>query len=116
MHELAVTENILNVVLKHALSHNAEKILSISLTIGELSDLVSDCIQFYFDYISKDTIAEGAVIHVERSPVTFQCKDCEETFHVSLRDMERFTCPHCGSQKIVLISGREFFVKHIEVI
>ncbi|MBM4271810.1 MAG: hydrogenase maturation nickel metallochaperone HypA [Deltaproteobacteria bacterium] len=116
MHELAVTESILNIVLKHAQANKAEKILSISLKIGELSDLVGDCIQFYFDYLSKNTIAEGAAIEIERSPVIFQCRTCSDTFQVSLKDSKDIVCPECGGIEVTFVSGREFYIKHIEVV
>jgi hydrogenase nickel incorporation protein HypA/HybF len=115
MHELAVTESILKIVLKHAQTNGAEKVLTISLKIGELSELVGDCIQHYFDYLSKDTIAEGAKLDIERSPIIFQCNDCKNTFPVSLRDTKDFACPACGSIKFALISGREFYIKDITI-
>ena len=71
MHELSVTESILNIVLKHAQENGAEKVLTIGLKIGELSELVGECIQHYFDYLSKGTIAEGAVLEIERAPIIF---------------------------------------------
>ena len=116
MHELSVTESILNIVLKHALANQVEKVVSISLKIGELTDLAGDCIQHYFDYLSKDTIAEGAVLNIERSPVVFQCNDCKTTFQVSLRDSGKIDCSHCGGANVALVSGREFYIQHIEVI
>lgn len=115
MHELSVTESILTIVLKHAQTNRAEKVLAINLKIGELSELVGECIQHYFDYLSKGTIAEGAVIDVERSPIIFQCNDCEHSFEVSLRDTRDFTCPRCGGVKVSLISGREFYIKDITI-
>lgn len=115
MHELSVTESILNVVLKHAKTNGAEKVLTISLKIGELSELVGDCIQHYFDYLSKGTIAEGAAIEVERAPIVFQCKDCNNTFEVSFRDTKDFACPACSGMKVTLISGREFYIKDITI-
>ena len=60
MHELPVTESILNIVLTHAKRNRARKVISIHLKIGELSDLENEWVQRYFDYLSKDTIAEGA--------------------------------------------------------
>ncbi|MEN6320530.1 MAG: hydrogenase maturation nickel metallochaperone HypA [Syntrophaceae bacterium] len=115
MHELSVTESILNIVLKHAQTNGAEKILAINLRIGELSELVGDCIQHYFDYMSKGTIAEGAKIEVERSPIIFQCRNCQKTFEVSLRDTKDFTCVNCGGSNVSLLSGREFYIKDITI-
>jgi len=115
MHELSVTESILSIVLKHAQTHKAEKVLAINLRIGELSELVGDCIQHYFDYLSKGTIAEGAIIDVEKSPITFQCKECAHTFEVSFKDSKDFSCPRCRGIKCSLISGREFYIKDITI-
>ncbi len=116
MHELPVTENILKVVIRHAGANQAQKVVAVSLRIGELSDLIDEWLQRYFDYLSKGTVAEGAVLRIERSPVIFRCEDCGETFPVKVREVRDVVCPQCGGGKAVFISGREFFIKHIEVI
>ena len=115
MHELSVTESILNIVLKHARTNGAAKVLTIGLRIGELSELVGECIQHYFDYLSKGTIAEGAVLEIERSPVVFECTECKCAFQVSLSETKDFTCPTCHGAKITLVSGREFYIKDITI-
>jgi len=116
MHELSVTESILNIVVKHALANNAEKVLVVHLKIGELTDLVDEYIQHYFDYLSKDTIAEGAKLNIERSPVIFECRDCKNRFPVSLKDSRKIACTNCESVNVALVSGREYFINNIEVI
>jgi hydrogenase nickel incorporation protein HypA/HybF len=115
MHELSVTESILNIVLKHAQTNGADKVLTIGLKIGELSELVGECIQHYFDYLSKGTIAEGAVLDIERAPIIFECTECNNTFQVSLSHTKDFTCPSCHGAKITLVSGREFYIKDITI-
>jgi hydrogenase nickel incorporation protein HypA/HybF len=116
MHELSVTESILSIVIKHAEKHHVEKVVTIHLKIGELTDLVDEYIQHYFDYLSKGTIAEGAVLNMERSPILFQCADCNTAFPVSLKESGKIVCSHCNSTRVTLVSGREFFIKHIEVV
>lgn len=115
MHELSVTESILNIVLKHAQTNGAEKVLTIGLKIGEMSELVGECIQHYFDYLSKGTIAEGAVLEIERAPIIFECTECKNTFQVSLSHTKDFTCPACHGAKVTLVSGREFYIKDITI-
>ena len=39
MHELQVTEQILNIALKHVEGHDVNRIVNIHLRIGELTDL-----------------------------------------------------------------------------
>ena len=46
MHELAVTQSILEIALRHAERASARRILSINLVIGELTGFVDDSIQF----------------------------------------------------------------------
>jgi hydrogenase nickel incorporation protein HypA/HybF len=52
MHELAVTEHILDIALKHAQNANALSVDEIYLVIGQLSSIVDDSIQFYWDIFS----------------------------------------------------------------
>ncbi len=85
MHELSIVQNVVNIVLDHAERNGAQKVLSVSLRVGELRDVVDDLIQRFFDYLSKDTIAEEARLKIERLPVIFRCK-CGETFSVHITE------------------------------
>ena len=55
MHELPVTESVLEIALRHAKGAGAERITNIYLVIGQLSSIVDDSIQFYWDIVSKDS-------------------------------------------------------------
>ena len=66
MHELPVTQGMLSIAVEHAERAGAEKITAINITVGEMSGIVDDSIQFYFDFVSKDTPAEGALLNFER--------------------------------------------------
>ncbi len=115
MHELAVTESILKVALRHANEAKAEKIIRIHLRIGCLSDVSDEWLQRYFDFLSKDSIAEKAELSIEHVPAVFCCGDCGESFPFNLREMSNIQCPQCKGSKVTLISGREYFIKDIEV-
>jgi hydrogenase nickel incorporation protein HypA/HybF len=112
MHELGITENILNITLDKANEGQATKILKINLVIGELSGFVADCIQFYFDTLSKDTIAQGAALHFETVPVEMRCRNCSTVF----RPQDTlWSCPKCGSQSVEISKGRELYIESVEV-
>jgi hydrogenase nickel incorporation protein HypA/HybF len=115
MHELPITENILKIVLRHAEEARAGKVVSVSLRIGELSDIIEEWLQRYFDYLSKGTLAEGAALRIERVPVIFRCEGCGESFPVKVREVHDIVCPSCSGGKATFVSGREFFIKNIEV-
>ena len=116
MHELQVTERILDVVLKHASGHDVSRIVVIHLRIGELSDLEDEWLQRYFDYLSRDTLAENAELAIEKVPIVVRCDSCAGSFELKKDQLREAVCPDCGESGFRLVSGREYFVKNIEVI
>ena len=115
MHELPVTDEILKIVLKHAQRNNVQRVVSINLQIGKLSDLEDEWIQRYFDHLSKGTLAEGAKLKIERMPIKMQCNSCSQTYEVEIAGLENLVCPHCGAEGASLLSGREYYIKDMEV-
>lgn len=112
MHELGVTEQVLKVAVEQALEAGASRITCIRLVVGDLSSIVDDSVQFYFDFLSKGTMAEGAALHFERIAPRLRCRECGSEF--SMRDMD-WTCPSCGALGGEVVAGREFYLDAIEV-
>lgn len=110
MHELSVTENILAICEKHAKENKASKVTDIYLTIGQLSSIVDDSVQFYWDIISQDTLCVGARLHFQRLPAKLKCKQCGYEFTLN---GELTLCPQCESMRIDVLSGEEFYVDSI---
>jgi hydrogenase nickel incorporation protein HypA/HybF len=114
MHELPVIQSILDIVLNHARMNHVKKVHRIALSVGELSDLQNEWLQRYFDYISKDTVAEGARLVIERMPVVLKCANCAKETPVKPAGMRDLVCPECGKKEFTLIAGREYFIKSME--
>ena len=112
MHELGVTQSILDTVLQQAKEYNVKRISAINLKVGVWTSIVPDCVQFYFEMLSEDTIAEGAELKVEEIPLTGRCEDCGEIFEI---EEFLFVCPHCSGKKVNIEAGRELFIDSIEV-
>jgi len=113
MHELAVTQSILDIALRHAERAKAQRILAINLVIGELTGFVDDSIQFYFDFLSRDTLAQGARLVFERIPPRARCHTCRTEYIPP--DSRLWTCPECDALGGEVIAGREFSVASIEI-
>lgn len=109
MHELSVTQSILDIALKNA---GSRKIQQINLVIGQFSSIVDDSVQFYWDVISKETVAEGARLRFERIPGEMTCQKCGHVFRPT---GETFDCPSCWSPFVKITKGEEFQVESIDV-
>ena len=112
MHEFSITESILSIALEQAQAAGANKVIKVNLCVGELTGIVDDCVQFYFDLLSKDTIAAEAKLFFERIPTRARCRNCDTTF--TTEDFN-WSCPDCLKQNVEIISGRECSVTSIEV-
>jgi len=113
VHELAITQNILDIVLNEAKTAQADKITRINLVIGELSGIVSDSVLFYFDFLKKGNAAEEATIDFRLVPVELRCRDCLTNFNP--KEDASWACPNCQGTNFDLISGRDCYVESIEV-
>ncbi len=112
MHELAVTESVLDIACKHAQKAQATKVTDIYLVIGRLSSIVDDSIEFYWNIISKDTICEEAQLHFNRVPAKLVCQECA---HEYILEGDLTACQNCQSVNIRVLSGDEFHLESIEI-
>ncbi len=112
MHELPITESILEIALRHAQAADAKCIRNIYLVIGQLSTVVDESVQFYWGLVAEGTIAEDAQLQFRRIPAEMECQACQHRYPPSEDEMG---CPSCGSETVRVVAGDEFFVEAIDV-
>ena len=112
MHELAITQALLDLVLNKVEELGAKRILKINLVIGDLTGIVEECVDFYFETLSKNTKAEGAELSFRRIPARARCRDCGTEFNPE--DLY-WTCPSCGGWKVEITAGKECYIESKEV-
>ena len=112
MHELAVTKGLLKICLEEGEKHKIEKINKINIKVGELTDLVPDCISYYFNIVARGTIAENTEINVEKIQVEIECNECS---YEGKLEKNSYVCPICNGNKYEIIKGREFYLDTMEV-
>jgi hydrogenase nickel incorporation protein HypA/HybF len=112
VHELAITESILDIALAHAREAKATRISRINLVIGEMTGVAEPCVRFYLGFLTRGTAAEQAEINVRRVPATVRCRACGEHFEVV---ESKWDCPRCEGTNTEIIGGRELLVESIEV-
>ena len=114
MHELAVTQSILETVLEQAGRHGASRVVRVRLVKGELTDYVDETLQWLFETLAADTPAAGAEVVVQHRPIRFVCHACGNAYDVS-REQFVVACPRCGATDVEMTGGREFLLESIEI-
>ena len=112
MHELTITEHILQIALAHLPPQEDVYISDVHLVIGDLSSIVDDSVQFYWDILAENTAASNATLHFQRLPAQLTCQTCSHTYRPPPED---WACPACGGLRVRVVTGEEFYVEAIEV-
>jgi hydrogenase nickel incorporation protein HypA/HybF len=112
MHELSVTESILDITLRYAKEASATRVTDLYIVAGQLSSIVDDSVQFYWEIIAKDTLAENAKLHFRRIPTELLCLDCTHRYKPT---PDELACPQCGSFHVKVVAGEEFLLEAINV-
>lgn len=110
MHELSIAHSILSIAERNIPPGTEGYASAVSLTIGELSGIEIDSLQFAFDALKDKTVLAKAILELEIITGEAECSDCKTNFH-----MPSFgtPCPDCGSYLAHIIKGKEMKVKSI---
>ncbi len=111
MHELTVVSNIFKIILQTAKNNNLSKISKINIKVGRQRHLAPDLMEFAFNSVSKNTIAAGASLAIERVDIRMRCSSCGLDFVVG---DNTYLCISCGSPKLETISGKDLLIESIE--
>ena len=113
MHEMGIAEGILSSSLEAAEGAGALSITGVYVTIGELTEVSEDALQFAWEAICPGTLAEGSVLDVTMVPATSGCADCgHEWMHDRYSGAQ---CPSCGGWVVMLRQGRERKIDSIDI-
>src|ERR1700732_3748820 len=74
VHELSLSGAVLNTVVKHA---GDRRVSLVSLRVGRLRQVVPDTLEFYFEFVARDTVCEGARLELQIVEGRPRCAACE---------------------------------------
>jgi len=109
MHELAITQAMLDIVLRHA---RGARVRKVSVTVGEWTGYVGDSIDLFWRELARGTPAEDAQLEFRLEPATLRCRSCSAVFPV---DGSMLACPRCGALGGEPAGGRDCTVESIEI-
>lgn len=112
MHEMSIVAGVLDAVVPSAQEAGAQRVLAISLRIGDMTEVVDEALEFAFEALTEGTLCEGAKLNVTKVHPRSVCFECGNEF-----DHDRFhrSCPSCNSYETQLLCGRELEIESIEV-
>lgn len=111
MHEFGVTQAALEAAIKNAEEAGAVQIAVVHLAIGTVSSIEPESIRLYWNEISKDTLAEGAVLKFRRVPTETACIDCGERYMPGSEN----ACPSCASENVRVLDDEFLALEAIDV-
>lgn len=114
MHELAITESILAQAISEACRHKASSITRIRLQIGELTGIVPECVQFYFEQLRVGTVAAEAELFIQTMPVRLRCPKCGRTSLPGTGAAATLLDCECQAG-VEILSGQELLIEDIEI-
>jgi len=112
MHEQSIVESLLALAIENAEKAKASKILRIYVVVGDLSGIVDESMNFYFNFLSRGTIAAQASLFFMHIPALLRCRNCDTVF---VPENLNFHCPSCKEQQTEIIGGRELYIDSMEV-
>lgn len=112
MHEMSIAESIIDIVSETLNGQQQQKLLSVTVRIGELTAVVPESLQFCFEMSLENTPFEGAQLIIEEVPLRGECKKCSAEFKI---ENYNFICPVCRSVDVKVTGGQELNVSELEV-
>ncbi|MEU5850771.1 hydrogenase maturation nickel metallochaperone HypA [Saccharopolyspora shandongensis] len=108
MHELAITQSIVDAVLEAVDEPVIERV---HLEIGRLSGVVPDSIRFCFELVADGTRLSTASLDIVEPAGRGECRSCGREIEM---DELLARCP-CGGVDIAVLAGQELRIKAVEV-
>ena len=113
MHEMALSQSLVDLIAEHARTASASRVTRVVLEIGVLSHVDPAAMSFCFDSAARGTIAENAVLEIRKPNGQAYCFTCEKTVQIAARGE---ACPDCDGYQLLVNGGEEMKLKELEVV
>ncbi len=112
MHELALAQNIIELLEELAINHQFSQVKQVWLDIGIMACIEVPALHFGLNVAASNTIAENALFHITVEPEQGWCLSCNQPF-ISQTSIQ--LCPHCNSGKVQINDSGKMRIREIEV-
>ncbi|ARU32220.1 hydrogenase maturation nickel metallochaperone HypA [Sulfuriferula sp. AH1] len=113
MHEMALAESMLQIVEDTATTQGFSQVRVIWVEVGSMAGVEVSALQFCFEAVARNTIAQNARLEIIAIAGTGYCSNCQRSSPVQdLLD----ACPACGAYTMQITGGTELRIKELDVI
>ncbi len=114
MHELGIVLRFVDMVEQAAEENNAEKVVEVTLEVGEVSTIVPSYFKDCYEWaIKKTKYMQECKLNLIILQAVSYCRDCAKTYQTT--EYGR-SCPYCHGGNTYLVSGRDVMIKDIKVV
>jgi hydrogenase nickel incorporation protein HypA/HybF len=112
MHELSIAQALIGHLEDAAAREGGGRVCRVDLVVGALSGVDPEALDLAFPIAAEGTVAEGAVLTIERTDAKMRCRACEYEW---APDFPVPFCEECESMDVDCIGGRELMIRCAEL-
>lgn len=112
MHEMALAQSVVDALRTEAARQDFTTVRKVVLEVGALSCVDPHALEFCFDAVARETLADGAALEIRTPPGRARCFGCDDDVVVARRGDP---CPACGSHRLIVTGGEDLKIKQLEV-
>ncbi len=113
MHELSIVMSILEIAEDKVREHQAQRVESIELEIGQLAGIEWEAMDFAWEAAVRNTVLDGSTREIRKIEGRAKCLECKNEFPCSALYT---ACPSCGNVFSSLLQGKELRVSSMILI
>jgi hydrogenase nickel incorporation protein HypA/HybF len=113
MHEITLCQNAVEIMVQQARVHGASKVTAVWLELGAFSCVEPESLQFCFELVCRETLAEGCQLHLIMLPAQCWCGNCQQD--VRLTNTQQMCCPQCSGALWPVNANDGMKIKRLEI-
>ncbi|MCK5242347.1 hydrogenase maturation nickel metallochaperone HypA [bacterium] len=114
MHEFSICQNLVDAIVNevNAIQPLPKRLLKVHVALGHLRQIIPEYLQFAYEVLIKDTVAEGSELLVRTVPLEVKCRKCQWQGEI---ERQAFICKSCGSTELEMLTGMELYLENLEI-
>lgn len=113
MHEITLCQRALEIIEQQAAHHGARRVTGVWLEVGAFSCVESSAMEFCFELVCRETIAEGCQLHLSQQQAECWCPECQQ--YVTLLSSKVKNCPRCQCTRLRISGDESLQIKRLEI-